>query len=338
MRAAVLHAVGEPLSIEEVPTPEPGAGEVLVKIAASGVCHSDLHLTDGSIPPSRLPLILGHENSGWVEKLGPGAEGFAPGDPVVVFGGWGCGRCTFCLGGEEQLCGTERWGGLGPNGGFAEYMIVPSTRHLIPADGLDLVEAAALTDAALTPYRAVKKVLPSLVPGSSVLVVGAGGLGQHAIQFLQVLTQASIIVVETAPEKRELVAGLGVQTVIDGTAADVLDQVRAATGGQGVEAALDFVGADATMSLAQHALARKGIFVLVGLAGGTTRFSFFDMPAEAVMTNSSWGSRNELVEVLALARSGKVHTVLERHPLEEANEALHRLEKGQVRGRAVLVP
>jgi len=244
----------------------------------------------------------------------------------------------FCLGGEEQLCGTERWGGLGPNGGFAEYLLVPSTRHLIPADGLDLVEAAALTDAALTPYRAVKKVIPSLVPGSTVLVVGAGGLGQHAIQFLQLLTQASIIVVETAPEKRELVAGLGVETVIDGTAADVLDQVRAATGGQGVEAALDFVGIDATMSLAQHALARKGIFVLVGLAGGGTRFSFFDMAAEAIMTNSSWGSRNELVEVLALARAGKVHTVLERHPLEEANEALGRLEKGQVRGRAVLVP
>ncbi|MEV8025098.1 alcohol dehydrogenase catalytic domain-containing protein [Microbacterium sp. NPDC080220] len=111
MRAAVLRAVGEPLSMEEVPTPEPGAGEVLVKIAAAGVCHSDLHLVDGSIP-SGLPLILGHENSGWVEKLGPGADGYAPGDPVVVFGGWGCGRCAFCLGGEEQLCGTERWGGL----------------------------------------------------------------------------------------------------------------------------------------------------------------------------------------------------------------------------------
>ncbi len=338
MRAAVLHAVGEPVSIEEVPTPEPGAGEVLVKIAAAGVCHSDLHIIDGSIPPPRLPLILGHENSGWVEKLGPGAEGFAVGDPVVVFGGWGCGHCRFCLGGEEQLCGIEHWGGIGPNGGYAEYLLVPSTRHLISAAGLDLVEAAALTDAALTPYRAVKKVIPSLVPGSSVLVVGAGGLGQHGIQFLQLLTQASIIVVETSPDKRELVAGLGVKAVIDGNAPDVLDQVRAAAGGEGVEAALDFVGADATMSLAQHALARKGIFVLVGLAGGGTRFSFFDMATEAQMTTSMWGSRNELVEVLALARAGKIHTPLERHPLEEANEALERLQKGQVQGRAVLIP
>lgn len=323
--------------MEDVPTPEPGAGEVLVKIAAAGVCHSDLHLADGSIP-SGLPLILGHENSGWVEKLGPGADGYTPGDPVVVFGGWGCGRCAFCLGGEEQLCGTERWGGIGPNGGYAQYMIVPSTRHLVPAEGLDLVEAAALTDAALTPYRAVKKVLPSLVPGSSVLVIGAGGLGQHAIQFLQLLAQASIIVVETAQDKREFVAGLGVHAVIDGNAADVLDQVRAAAGEGGVEAALDFVGVDATISLAQHALSRKGIFVLIGLAGGGSRFTFFDMAGEAVMTTSTWGSRNELVEVLALARDGKIHTVLERHPLAEANEALERLHKGEVQGRAVLIP
>ncbi|MEV8025097.1 zinc-binding dehydrogenase [Microbacterium sp. NPDC080220] len=217
-------------------------------------------------------------------------------------------------------------------------MIVPSTRHLVPADGLDLVEAAALTDAALTPYRAVKKVLPSLVPGSSVLVIGAGGLGQHALQFLQLLTQASIIVVETAQDKREFVASLGVEAVIDGNAGDVLDQVRTAAGEGGVEAALDFVGVDATISLAQHALSREGIFVLVGLAGGGTRFSFFDMAAEAVMTTSTWGSRNELVEVLALARDGKIHTVLERHPLEEANEALERLHKGEVQGRAVLIP
>lgn len=270
--------------------------------------------------------------------MGPGAEGYSPGDPVVIFGGWGCGRCALCLGGEEQLCGTERWGGIGPNGGYAQYMIVPSTRHLVPADGLDLVEAAALTDAALTPYRAVKKTLPSLVPGSSVLVIGAGGLGQHAIQFLQLLTQASIIVVETAEAKRDFVANLGVATVIDGNADDVLDQVRAAAGDGGVEAALDFVGADATITLAQHSLARKGVFVLVGLAGGGSRFSFFDMAGEGVMTTSSWGSRNELVEVLALARAGKIHTAIERHPLEAANEALGRLHRGEVQGRAILIP
>jgi len=338
MRAAVLHAIGEPLSIEEVPTPEPGPGQVLVKIAGAGVCHSDLHLTDGSIPPFRLPLVLGHENAGWVERLGPGAEGFAPGDPVVIFGGWGCGRCTFCLGGEEQLCGTEHWGGLGPDGGYAEYLLVPSTRHLIPADGLDLVEAAALTDAGLTPYRAVKKTLPSLPPGSAALLIGAGGLGQYGIQFLKLLTQAKLIVVETAAEKRERASELGADVVIDGTLPDVLERVRAEAGGEGVAAALDFVGVDTTIGLAQHALARKGVFVLVGLAGGGTRFSFFDMASEAVMTTSDWGSHNDLVELVALARTGKLQTTTERHRLEEVNEVLERLERGEIPGRAVLVP
>jgi len=339
MRAAVLHAVGEPLKIEQVPTPEPGPGEVLVKIAGAGVCHSDLHLIDGSIPLSRFPLILGHENAGWVEKLGPGAEGiFAPGDPVVVYGGWGCGHCQICLGGEEQLCGTDQWGGLGPDGGYAEYMIVPSTRHLIPADGLDLVETAALTDAGLTPYRAVKKTLPYLLPGSSVLVIGAGGLGQYGVQYLRLLTQAKIIIVETSAAKRALALELGADVAIDASSPDALAQVKKEAGGEGVNAAIDFVGVDSTISLGQHALARKGILVLVGLAGGGTRFSFFDQGAEARLTNSNWGSHNDLVEVLALARAGKLRATTERYRLDEVNDVLHRLEQGKISGRAVLVP
>lgn len=338
MKAAVLRAVNEPLSVEEVPTPEPGPGEVLIKIAGSGVCHSDLHLVDGSVPLSRTPLILGHENAGWVEKLGPGAAGFEPGDPVVVFGGWGCGHCRFCLGGQEQLCGTEQWGGLGPDGGYAEYMLVPSTRHLVAADGLDLVEAAALTDAGLTPYRAVKKTLPSLPPGASVLLIGAGGLGQYGVQFLRLLTQATIIVADTAPQKRELATELGADVVIDSSAPDALEQVRTAAGGEGVAAALDFVGAGATMELAEHALARQGIFVLVGLAGGSARFSFFDLATEATITTSSWGSRNDLTELVALARTGKLRSTTERHPLEEVNDVLERLGRGEIPGRAVLVP
>lgn len=338
MKAAVLRTVGEPLSIEEVATPAPNPGELLVKIAGAGVCHSDIHLKDGSIPLTRVPIILGHENAGWVEKLGPGTKGFAPGDPVVIFGGWGCSGCRFCLGGQEQLCDTGSWGGLGPDGGYAEYMLVPSARHLIPADGLDLVEAAGLTDAGLTPYRAVKKTLPYLLPGSTALLIGAGGLGQYGVQFLKLLTQATVIVVETAAAKRELAAKLGADVVIDGTAPDALDQVRAATGGEGVNAALDFVGVDSTMQLGVSSLARQGIFVLVGLAGGSVPFSFFGTGSETVITTSNWGSRNDLAELVALAQAGKLITTTERHSLDDINEAFERLERGQVQGRGVVIP
>jgi propanol-preferring alcohol dehydrogenase len=311
---------------------------VLVKIAAAGVCHSDIHQKDGSIPPARLPIILGHENAGWVEALGPGAEGVSPGDPVVVYGGWGCGRCRFCLGGQEQLCGSAQWGGLGPDGGYAQYLLVPAARHLVPAPGLDLVEAAGLTDAGLTPYRAVNKALARLVPGSSALVIGAGGLGQYAVQFLKLLTQARVIVVDTAPAKLARAGTLGADVVIDGSAPDLLEQITAAAGGEGVSAALDFVGIDSTMRTGVSSLARQGIFVLVGLAGGTVPFSFFGTASESVVTSSSWGSRNDLAELVALARSGKIVTTTERYALADINAAFERLEHAEVEGRAVVIP
>ena len=203
MRAAVLHAIGEPLRIEEVPTPRPGPGQVLVKIAAAGVCHSDLHQQDGSVPPHRIPLIMGHENAGWVAELGQGAEGLAEGDPAVVYGGWGCGHCRFCLGGQEQLCDGTRWAGLGPDGGYADYLLVPAARHLLPAGRLDLVKAAGLTDAGLSSYRAVKKALPYLRAGSTAVVIGAGGLGQYGVQYLKLMTSATVIAVETSPARQK---------------------------------------------------------------------------------------------------------------------------------------
>ncbi|RYF58095.1 MAG: hypothetical protein EOO27_13630, partial [Comamonadaceae bacterium] len=125
MKAAVLHTIGEPLAIEERGIPVPGPGEVLVRVAAAGVCHSDLHQQDGSVPPFRIPIVLGHENAGVVESLGTGAAGIEVGERVVVYGGWGCGCCRFCLEGQEQLCSTAAWSGLGPDGGYAEYMVVP---------------------------------------------------------------------------------------------------------------------------------------------------------------------------------------------------------------------
>jgi propanol-preferring alcohol dehydrogenase len=338
MKAARLHEFGGDFVIEDIPTPEPGPGQVLVRIGGAGACHSDLHVKSGEIPGLQTPLLMGHENAGWVEALGPGAVGFEVGEAVVVFGGWGCGHCRYCLGGQEQLCDTTRWGGMGPAGGYAEYMLVPSTRHLLPAAGLDPAEAAPLTDAALTPYSAVKKTLPKLVPGTTAVMVGAGGLGQYALQFLKILSPAKVVVVDTSADKRASALKLGADHVVDPTDADAGEQIREATGGEGAAVAIDLVGVDATMALAASSLGRQGLFVLVGLAGGSFPFSFFNLPSEATMTSSNWGSRNELEEVLALARTGRLVSTIEQRPLQDINEVFTRLAAGQVEGRAVLIP
>ena len=340
MKAARLNEPGGAFVIEDVPTPEPGPGEVLVGIAGAGACHTDLHIRTGQTKGVPLPLTLGHENAGWVESFGPGAEGqgFEVGDPVVVFGGWGCGHCRYCLGGREQLCDRSRWGGMGPAGGYAQYLVVPAVRELLHADGLDPVLAAPLTDAALTPYAAVKKTVPYLVPGTAAVVIGAGGLGQYGMQFLKLLTPAKVIVVDTDEQKRSTATDLGADLTVDSRDEDAAEQIRAATGDDGAAAVLDFVGVDATLALGARVLGRRSLLVLVGLAGGSVPFSFSGLPSEAAMMTSNWGTRNELEEVLALARSGNLVSTIERHPLSEINEVFERLAAGQIPGRAVLVP
>jgi propanol-preferring alcohol dehydrogenase len=339
MRAARLYEYGEPMRIDEVPTPEPGPGEVLVRIGGAGACHSDLHIIDGEIPLlGEEPKILGHENAGWVEATGPGVTTFERGEPVLVFGGWGCGLCRRCLGGEEQLCDSRRWGGLGPPGGYAEYLLVPSARHLVRIGDLDPVEAAPLTDAALTPYRAVKKVAPRLLGGGWALVIGAGGLGQMAIQFLRLLTPAGVVVADLAADKREAALALGADVVVDPGAPDAAERIRDATHGEGAAAVVDLVGTEPTLALAAASLGFKGELVIVGLGNGAVPVSFFGWPPESVVTTSHWGTRNELEEVVAHARAGRLTLRVERARLEDVNDVFARLATGRVEGRAVLVP
>src|SRR5262249_10827608 len=215
MQAFQFVAAQQPAELREVPVPEPGPGQVLVKIGGAGACHSDLHILEA--PPAsglaRAPFPLGHENAGWVEKLGPGTTGFAPGDPVIVYGPWGCGLCMNCRMGKENYCqnrGDIRPGGLGVDGGMAPYLLVPSTRFLIPLGTLDPREAAPLSDAALTSYHAVKRSLHVLGAGSTAVVIGAGGLRQMAIPVLRVPSGATtVIAVDTAADKLEIARQMG---------------------------------------------------------------------------------------------------------------------------------
>jgi alcohol dehydrogenase, propanol-preferring len=344
VKAFRLTAWQQPPQLVDVDVPDPGPGEVLVKVGGAGVCHSDLHVMEwpeGSLP-YELPFTLGHENAGWVEALGAGVKGLETGEAVAVYGPWGCGRCRACRLSLENYCERAAeigaaGGGLGRDGGMAEYMLVPAARLLIPLGDLDPREAAPLSDAALTPYHAIKRSLHRLVPGSTAVVIGVGGLGHMAIQLLRALSPATVVAVDLDDAKLALAREVGAhEAVRAGPAA--ADELREHTGGLGAELVLDMVGADETMALAAACSRVQGDTVVIGLAGGAIQYGFGVFPFETALTITYWGSAIELVEVLELARRGAIRAHVERFSLERAEEAYEKLRAGEIDGRAVVVP
>lgn len=338
MKATRFYEVGKPIAIEDVPEPAVGPTDVLVKIAGAGVCHSDLHVIDGEVGVKRKPITLGHENAGVVEKVGRMVTEVQPGDGVAVFGAWGCGVCKICERAEENLCQNPIYPGVMVDGGWAEKLLVQHPRNLVKLNGLDPVVAAPLTDAALTPYRAVKKVMAKLGPGKRLGLVGIGGLGHMAIQIAKALTPATqLVAIDVSGEKLALARELGADHTVDGVG-DVGATVKALTHGEGLDAVIDFVGSDVTLQNAAAAAGIGGKIVVVGIAGGTLPFSFWKLPLECEVTSSIWGSRQELKDVLELARLGLITPRIERQPLEAINDVLARLHQGKVQGRIVLTP
>ena len=342
MKAARLHAYGTALQIDEIPTPTPGPGQVVVAIRGAGFCHSDIHVIDGEIPIlPRMPLVLGHENAGVVASIGAGVRTVKAGDPVAIFGGWGCGQCSLCIMGHEQLCETPAWAGLSVHdGGYAEYLLVPAERYLVPLRSLNPSEAAPLTDAALTPYRAIKKALPFLEPDHYALVIGLGGLGQYGLKLLKLLSGCPLIVVDVSDRKLDLARQMGAEHNFNGRDLDVIERIREVTRGHGVSAAFDFVGTDATLDLAVRSTRSLGKVSHVGLAGGTAKLKPLDNSRFEVLYEATlWGSIKELREVIALAESGRLVTIpIEIARLEDINDVYRRLKMGEIAGRAVIVP
>ena len=343
MQAFQLVEAQKPAQLREVPVPEPGPGQVLLKVGGAGACHSDLHLMDAPPEafPAALPFTLGHENAGWIEKLGPGVTGFAPGDPVLVYGPWGCGTCPSCRVGMENYCETTGGlgGGLGGNdGGMAPYLLVPSTRFLIPLGKLDPRDAAPLTDAALTSYHAVKRSLHLLGAGSTAVVIGAGGLGQMAIQILRALSSATTVVaVDTADDKLATAKRMGAdETLLSGD--EAVTRIKDITRGQGAQLVLDMVGIDQTLRIAAQVARVRGDLTIVGLGGGSVPVNFFSPPHECSVASPYWGFIGELMEVVALAEAGKINMLVEHFPLERAGEAYQLLREGKIPGRAVITP
>ncbi|WP_405662909.1 NAD(P)-dependent alcohol dehydrogenase [Streptomyces sp. NBC_00079] len=345
MKAVQYRRVGHVPEVVEVPVPEPGPGQVLLRVTAAGLCHSDLAVMGWPEEqfPYPLPMTLGHEGVGTVAAVGSGVTAVVEGDDVAVYGPWGCGHCHNCAQGKENCCPRAAGlgilpPGLGSPGALAEYLLVDSPRHLVPLNGLDPVQAAPLTDAGLTPYHAIRKSLPKLVPGSTAVVIGVGGLGHLAVQLLRALTPARVVALDVSKEKLELARTVGAHETLlsDGAAAA---RVRELTGGTGADVVLDFVGAEATLAVAAASVAVAGDVTIVGIGGGTLAVGFGGgLPFEVCASFPYWGSRPELMEVVELARQGLISSHVETFTLDEAPTAYERLHAGDIIGRAVVLP
>ncbi|WP_029088752.1 NAD(P)-dependent alcohol dehydrogenase [Brevibacterium album] len=345
MRAVVFEQFQQFPVLKEVERPVPAAGEVLLRVAGAGACHSDVSVYreftaehPGNIQPS---FVLGHETAGWVEELGPGVTGVEPGSAHLVYGPTGCGRCRQCVQGRENYCENAATNpalaiGLGRDGGMAEYVCVPA-RNLVPLGEADPVAAAPLADAALTPYHAVRLAESSLSGGGkTALVIGLGGLGQIAVQILTALTGAAIIATDLKPEAMEQAEARGAVTVPGGEGQ--AERIRELTGGHGVDAVFDFVGAAPTVELARSVAGIGGTVVIVGIAGGTVEWNFYTAAYESALMSTYWGSIADLHEVAAMYRAGQIVPDVETFTLDEAPEAYRRLEAGELSARAVVVP
>lgn len=332
-------------TLEEIELPKPGPGEVLLKIAGAGACHSDIAIYDkynASMGEQLAPTYtLGHENAGWVEELGEGVTGFKKGDAYIAYGPIGCNQCPACSRGQDTYCynaATNPYmgNGLGRDGGMAEYMTVPA-RNLVPLGDADPVDAAPLADAGLTPYHAIKLALPKLNgAGKTALVIGLGGLGQLGVQILKAITGATVIATDVKAEAMAEAEKAGAITVPGGP--DQVEKIRELTGGQGVDAVFDFVGITATIETAQQTVRRQGRITVIGIAGQPVQWDFYSNPYEAELTNTYWGTIEELYEVATLYREGKIKPAVTRYPMDKALDAYRDLQEGKISGRAVVMP
>jgi propanol-preferring alcohol dehydrogenase len=339
MRAYQLVDAGK-AAVVEIAVPEPGPGQIRLRTAAAGLCHSDLLVIHADPPFFPIPSIIGHETTGWVDSLGEGVAGVEIGAAYGIYFPWGCGRCAPCSHGAENVCekapGVPGFG-CGVDGGMAEYVIVDDPRHLIPLGSLDPVAAAPLMCAGITTYHAIGKARRLLDEGASAVVIGIGGLGHLAIQLLKALTPVKIVAVDRHPEKLDRARALGADATViaDDRAATA---IRELTGGLGAALVIDLVGNDATLALAQAVLAMGGQLQIVGVGGGTLPLRFHEMPRDASVSVPYAGTAPDLRGVIGLAQDGLVHADIIEIGFDEIEETYRKMEAGQLPGRAVLVP
>jgi propanol-preferring alcohol dehydrogenase len=334
MKAAVVHTFGQPLAIEEVPVPIPGPGQVLVRVVASGVCHTDLHAADGDWPiKPTLPFIPGHEGAGTVAALGSGVTALKEGDRVGV--PWlhcACGVCEYCLTGWETLCAEQQNSGYSVNGGFAEYTLAPAAFVGRLPDSLDFVSVAPILCAGVTTYKGLKET--EAKPGEWVVISGIGGLGHVAVQYAAAMG-LHVAAVDVDDSKLALAKRLGAEVTVNAATSDAAGEVQRAIGGaHGVLITAVSVKA---FQQAVGMLRRGGTCVLNGLPPGEFPTPIFDVVLKRLTIRGSIvGTRKDLQEALQFAAEGKVKATTETQPLEAINDVFGRLRKGAVQGRVVL--
>jgi NAD+-dependent secondary alcohol dehydrogenase Adh1 len=341
MKAVRLHEFHTQPVIDEVPEPViSGPQDVIVKIGGAGVCRTDLHIIEGQWDAAMgtpLPYILGHENAGWVQETGPAVTSVAAGDTVILHPTPTCGLCRACRAGDDMHCVRSEFPGLSRDGGMAEYLLT-SERACVKLDPqTQPADVAALADAGITAYHAVRKAVPLLYPGTTCVVTGAGGLGHIGIQCLNALTATRIIVVDRNPDALKLAEQLGARHTVVADGSQVA-AVQDLTGGRGADVVLDFVAEQGAEKDGWEMTAEAGSYFVIGYGGALTVPTLDVISTERNIIGNIVGTYNDLAELMVLAQEGRVTLHTRTYPLAEALDALADLDAGRVRGRAILVP
>ncbi|BCY07744.1 NAD(P)-dependent alcohol dehydrogenase [Actinoplanes sp. L3-i22] len=332
MKAVRVHAYGKRPSIDEVPEPAvTGPFDVLVEIGAAGLCRTDLHIVEGQWADRTgvsLPYVIGHENAGWVREVGNAVTNVAAGDAVILHPLATCGLCRACRGGDDVHCENSRFPGIDSDGGMAELLLTNARAVVRLAPGLEPKAVAALADAGLTAYHAVRKAAPLLHPGTTCVVIGAGGLGHIGIQCLLAMTATRVVVVDPSARARELARELGAHEVTEPNA-DLTDTAHVV---------LDFVGEQGAEAAGLAMTRRAGSYFVIGY-GGSVNIPTIDLIAtERSIIGNLVGSYLDLDELMTLAAQGRVTLHTREYPLGAVNEAIDDLETGRLTGRGILIP
>lgn len=352
MKSARITGPNEPLAIGESETPKPRGEQVLIRVSSVGVCHSDLHLWEGGYDLGdgefmkvtdrgvKYPVTPGHEIAGVVEETGDAVTGVSRGDAVLVYPWIGCKECPGCLAKNENLCDAPRSMGIFQDGGYSEYVLVPSYRYLADLGGVDPDSATSLACSGLTAYNAVKKA--NAGSPEFLVIVGAGGLGLMGIQLAKAVTKAKIVCVDNDPKKFDMAKEMGADYVVNTGAkdADPVREIIAICGGKGADSVIDFVNAPPTVKTALAVLRKRGNLVLVGLFGGSLEISLVTIPLKSVTIQGAYtGSYSDMKELIELAKKGVIKPVIsKRYALIDANKALTDLRERKIIGRAVINP
>jgi len=341
MKAVRLHAYDNNPVVEDVPEPTiTGPLDVVVEIGGAGLCRTDLHIIEGQWAAKSgvaLPYVLGHENAGWVREVGPGVTNIAPGDTVILHPTPTCGLCRACRAGDDMHCVNSTFPGINVDGGMAELMLT-SARACVKLDSsVQPKDVAALADAGLTAYHAVKKAVPLLHPGTTCVVIGAGGLGHIGVQCLLAMCAATLVVVDRNPEALKLAEQLGAHGTVLADGKEV-DAVLDITGGAGAEVVVDFVGEQGAEHEGVAMLRRAGSYFVVGYGGAVNIPTIDIISTEINVVGNLVGTFNDLDELMTLQRQGKVTLHTQTYPLDAALDAIADLDAGRLRGRGILVP